>query len=898
MSSAFVKANPDGNYKHTIVGNGIVNGEFFTPSSVQIHRDKFYVLDQFGISSFDLASRKFLQRILVDHEDSQTASWENRNTWIHFVKTISKGMLGMLDTSGGLSLKLPGTNTNTTAKDTFCFDSFGKLYLMNESNISVLDPETGVLIQKIKVPESKEPVEDPKKQVSFTFKIYNDKIYILKTFIKIDGADIASEAKIFVLTLTGELENEITFIKDPKKEILFSGDDFAIIPDIGMIGLIVSHVSNPENSPIQFYSMDGKEVQTVAKLGKLAPLTIEVQKPDKIILSGMESTMGGMPSMSCSLVKFNFQKLDDGSIELKNKETVKSKEFGMVSINMSVSGNEIGFITSGFMENMLDFHVLYLHDDKIERWGGSPTKKGQIFGSIACTVDKEGNLFETSISNSVINQFDKKGLLVSSLDMNLQEISSLMGPLVMFPTILSLEINDDYLFCTNLFPNTITRYDLKQKKWEQLYKENFMSGITHLWLSMKMDDEKLFLLDSTELNEGAPSLSYLLEDYTLEQVNLANSPVFDEKDPPLFVDMIINEKEFQFLDCVHNEIWIFSRMDQNFVQKITIQNAKDCFFSSFDDYADGSLLLCDTNHSQLIRVSKKGETIELIGTKGVLPTGASKEDYEKMPDKFYFPIKVKIHGNTIYVSDLMNCRYHIITPEAKPEIVWNVEEVKIDNYLVFDKRTFDIAFEPATSQDFEFKAVSSVPWIKIEKENGMVKEKKITYTLLGDKMTPWETNKGMITVTFPKYPTLNKEIPVTVTAKGNVVTIQIGSNQGLVNGKSITLDAGSIPLLKNGRTFIGIRFMAEIVFAKTAQVSYDAKTQTVFFELGSKKIELTINKPVAIVNGKQVRLDAPPFIQNGRTLVPLRFVSENLDASVEYNPQTRGITITYPKKKS
>ena len=46
-----------------------------------------------------------------------------------------------------------------------------------------------------------------------------------------------------------------------------------------------------------------------------------------------------------------------------------------------------------------------------------------------------------------------------------------------------------------------------------------------------------------------------------------------------------------------------------------------------------------------------------------------------------------------------------------------------------------------------------------------------------------------------------------------------------------------------------------------------------------------------IVNGERVQTDAPPFIQNGRTLVPIRTVAEALDFYVDWDSSTQEITL-------
>lgn len=57
------------------------------------------------------------------------------------------------------------------------------------------------------------------------------------------------------------------------------------------------------------------------------------------------------------------------------------------------------------------------------------------------------------------------------------------------------------------------------------------------------------------------------------------------------------------------------------------------------------------------------------------------------------------------------------------------------------------------------------------------------------------------------------------------------------------------------------------------------------------KIVMTADKSNATVNGKTVKLDAAPFIQNGYTYVPLRFVTEAMGAQVFFDDKTRRITV-------
>lgn len=77
------------------------------------------------------------------------------------------------------------------------------------------------------------------------------------------------------------------------------------------------------------------------------------------------------------------------------------------------------------------------------------------------------------------------------------------------------------------------------------------------------------------------------------------------------------------------------------------------------------------------------------------------------------------------------------------------------------------------------------------------------------------------------------------------------------------------------------------------EVSYDASKQVVEIVTVDNTVKLTVNSKVADVNGKSVTLDVPAQIINSRTLVPLRFVSESLGAEVNYDSKNHVANIKY-----
>ena len=59
------------------------------------------------------------------------------------------------------------------------------------------------------------------------------------------------------------------------------------------------------------------------------------------------------------------------------------------------------------------------------------------------------------------------------------------------------------------------------------------------------------------------------------------------------------------------------------------------------------------------------------------------------------------------------------------------------------------------------------------------------------------------------------------------------------------------------------------------------------------KVEVWINQKKMRVDGVMEALDVAPVIQNGRTMVPVRVISDKLGAKVNWDNQTKKVTITY-----
>lgn len=87
------------------------------------------------------------------------------------------------------------------------------------------------------------------------------------------------------------------------------------------------------------------------------------------------------------------------------------------------------------------------------------------------------------------------------------------------------------------------------------------------------------------------------------------------------------------------------------------------------------------------------------------------------------------------------------------------------------------------------------------------------------------------------------------------------------------------PIIKDNRTLVPFRAILEKAGAK---VDWNQEAKKVTAELDGKKIEMTIGQKKIMVDGKEVELDVAPMIKEGRTLIPLRGMFENLGFKVGY----------------
>jgi tetratricopeptide (TPR) repeat protein len=110
--------------------------------------------------------------------------------------------------------------------------------------------------------------------------------------------------------------------------------------------------------------------------------------------------------------------------------------------------------------------------------------------------------------------------------------------------------------------------------------------------------------------------------------------------------------------------------------------------------------------------------------------------------------------------------------------------------------------------------------------------------------------------------------------------------KGFVNGAQVTFDV--LPVIQNDRTLVPFRAISESL---KAEVAWNPANNTVTVTKNGVEVKLTIGSKTALVNGKEVALETPAQLINGRTLIPLRFLSEAFSAEVQWEPTTQSVVV-------
>lgn len=119
----------------------------------------------------------------------------------------------------------------------------------------------------------------------------------------------------------------------------------------------------------------------------------------------------------------------------------------------------------------------------------------------------------------------------------------------------------------------------------------------------------------------------------------------------------------------------------------------------------------------------------------------------------------------------------------------------------------------------------------------------------------------------------------------------IGSTTYTVNGVEKSMDVA--PYIKGDRTYIPVRFVAQSAGVADNNIIWNEADQSVILIKGDRVVKMIIGSNQLMINGIAVSMDtAPEIVDPGRTMLPLRAVTQALGCVVDWDPATQAASVT------
>ncbi|UKS27262.1 copper amine oxidase N-terminal domain-containing protein [Paenibacillus sp. HWE-109] len=119
------------------------------------------------------------------------------------------------------------------------------------------------------------------------------------------------------------------------------------------------------------------------------------------------------------------------------------------------------------------------------------------------------------------------------------------------------------------------------------------------------------------------------------------------------------------------------------------------------------------------------------------------------------------------------------------------------------------------------------------------------------------------------------------------IWMKIGSSDFTINDKTTKMDTA--PFMWESNTYVPLRFLAEGI---GAVVTWDQSSQTAWVKAGNDTLTFWVGKDYMEVNGVKKEIGAGVVLKDGRTQVPLRFITELLGWNVQWSEADGSITLT------
>jgi len=222
--------------------------------------------------------------------------------------------------------------------------------------------------------------------------------------------------------------------------------------------------------------------------------------------------------------------------------------------------------------------------------------------------------------------------------------------------------------------------------------------------------------------------------------------------------------------------------------------------------------------------------------------------------------------------------------------VLNVEPKEIDLGILIERNKvpFRLSISNQGRKNLLGQISTKNDWIEIEKTNFFSNRLEVSFKANLAKLKNGK-HQGDI---FIQSNGGEKTIPVLLECRFPVmlIVLTIGNSSVMVNNDIVLIDPDNTEVVPVIRNG---RTLVPLRFLSElfgAHVTWNADEKTILLDCPTKEITvfLTVNHPEATVNHEQIMLDVPPMIIQNRVFVPLRFLAETFGAEIRVETSNPG----------
>jgi len=311
----FSLAEADEKERSTIIGYGPIAADLVEPSSTIIHDGKLYVLDQTGISVFDLETKKLTDKHLASYQKNFLSDLKKVPNLLALCENLCNGYILCYSPLGEEARYSIYFHQKYYVQPTMCIDSNQNLYIASQDGIHVLSIESLELLKTLPYPKELLEQKNDHYVNIITCKLYKDQIYLLKTVYNWTQ----KPHSMFQLDRDGSIVNTIYFQCEEFVSSTINKPDFIYVPEFDLYGIIYfsrnyyKKEKDEKPNPVLWFNSRGENIVIENSDGLPDSCTsIDYCSQNKqIVLTGYDYTFENSQPGQFVLFNLHLEKKDD-----------------------------------------------------------------------------------------------------------------------------------------------------------------------------------------------------------------------------------------------------------------------------------------------------------------------------------------------------------------------------------------------------------------------------------------------------------------------------------------------------------------------------------------------------------------------------------------------------------